>query len=969
MHFFSLGCRCIFVFVALIGLSSCTQISSQNSTHAARYRITESGVIVYPIESTVKTVQLRVYGPNLVRVNASPNSNTGSDAPFLMVSAEPQKSDFKVTTEGDVIVLKTAQLKAQVSTQSGVVEFYRADGTKIVAEANPGIFQPVSADPNTVAADSFATQQEFERQPNEAFYGLGQQQNGLVNYADTNVEMTTHNLEISIPLLVSSRNYGILWNSAAVSRFGAPSPAAPLADGFILKDQNGHSGGLTVNYYDGDTLLLSRVETDTDYQYLDHGNTRQYPFPAEVADAEQLRIQLKGSITAKSPGLHTLKMYSSGYAKLYIDGQLQLDRWRMNWNPWYHNMDLEFSANESKDITVEWSPNGGYFHLLQYSAQQRDSKDRFTLSAESAKNIDYFVIDGHSADDVIAGYRTITGKAVLLPKWAYGFWQSRERYKSQDELLSALKTYRDRKIPIDNIVLDWSYWPEDAWGSHEFDSTHFPDPKKMVDEVHKLHANIMISVWPKFYTTTQHFKELEKGGHIFTKNITDNNLDWIGKGYLNGFYDSFSAEARAIYWKQLNETLNPLGFDAWWLDAVEPDMHSNLSVQKRKDLLTPNALGNGTEYFNAYALPHAEGVYQGDRTANPEQRVFILTRSGFAGIQRTASAIWSGDIVSRWSNLKEQIAAGIGVGLSGMPNWTLDIGGFTPEDRYRYNQGEDVGASKQMDPKQFPEWQELNVRWFEFGSFLPLFRSHGQSPYREIFNLADEGSPAYNSLVWHTQLRYRLMPYIYSQAGDMYHKDATLMRGLIMDFGSDPAVKNISDQYMFGPALLINPVYEYKARNRKVYLPTHPAWYDFYTGERFMGGQTIDAKAPLNRIPVFVKAGSIIPTGAAIEYVDQKPEAPITLNVYMGADGQFELYEDDGESYAYESGAWSRIPFSFNNASKTLTIGKRRGSYPNMIHQREFHIRVIKGKGDTATDFDRKTKVVQYNGAQVDIQL
>jgi alpha-D-xyloside xylohydrolase len=430
---------------------------------------------------------------------------------------------------------------------------------------------------------------------------------------------------------------------------------------------------------------------------------------------------------------------------------------------------------------------------------------------------------------------------------------------------------------------------------------------------------------------------------MFNKNIEVKNLDWVGPGYLNAFYDAFDPECRAIYWQQVRDKLNVYDFDAWWLDAVEPDMHSNLDPERRKDLLTPNALGTGAEYFNAYAVPHAEAVYQGERETDGDKRSFILTRSGFAGIQRTGSAIWSGDVVTRWSNLREQIAAGIGVGLAGMPYWTFDIGGFTPEDHYRFNGSTAVGHFSQMVGERQDEWQELNLRWFQFGALAPLFRSHGQNPYREIFNIADEGTEVYDSLVWYTNLRYRLLPYIYTVAGDSYHKDGTMMRGLAMDFPNDPKVRDIATQYMFGPALLVNPVYEYGARSRPVYLPAGTDWYDFYTGEKRAGGNTIDAKAPLSRMPLFVRSGAIVPAGPAIQHTGESLNAPVVLNVYTGADGSFEIYEDDGLTSGYEDGQWSRIPIRYDEAAGALYIGERVGGFEGMSAERSIGVRWISG--------------------------
>lgn len=957
----------------LPGCSTTDEQNSAKSTMAkamAKFQKDSNGVTIALVGSEAKKVRLQVISEQIIRVTATPGESFSNLPGYFMVVAEPAGVPFEVEESKTKVTVKTAAMSAQVDLLSGLVSFYNAKGEAMLSEANRGKFGEVIDEPGTADADSYSVQQSFQKEANEAFFGLGQQQDGLVNYANADVELTTYNMEISIPYLVSSKNYGILWNNAAVSRLGDPRPAAPLAEGFTLYDANGKKGGLTVSYYDGDKLLLTRQELDTNYQFLAYASDREHPFPFDEKSIDDLQVKISGTIEAKTTGDHTLKMYSSGYAKLFIDGELKQDRWRMNWNPWYHNVDLNLKKGEKKSITLDWTPGGGYLRLMANPPQTPEAEKLLTLSSDTGKAVDYYFVLGENKDEVVSGYRTLTGKSVMLPKWVYGFWQSRERYKTQEEIIDNLKEYRERKIPIDNIVLDWSYWPVDAWGSHDFDAQFFPDPKGLVDAVHDLNAHIMISVWPKFYPTTDNYKELNAKGYMFNKNIEEKNLDWIGPGYLNGFYDAYAEGGRDIFWDQINKKINVHGFDAWWLDAVEPDIHSNLSFTHRKDLMTPNAQGTGAEFFNAYALPHAETVYKGDRASEPEKRVFILTRSGFGGIQRTASAIWSGDIVSRWSNLKEQIAAGVGVGMAGMPNWTFDIGGFTPEDRYRSNDGKFVGPLSDMDPAQVAEWQELNARWYQFGAFVPLFRAHGQNPYREIFNIADDGTSIYDNLVWYTKLRYSLMPYIYSQAGDMYHKDGTLMRGLAMDFGADTNVFDINDQYMFGPSLLINPVYEYQAREREVYLPKGQAWFNFYTGERLNGGQTITAKAPLTQMPIFVKAGSIVPTGPEVQHVYDKLDGAITLNVYTGADGEFELYEDDGKSYEYENGAWTRIPFNYNEASKTLTIGDRIGEFAGMQQKRTINIRWISGKRADAADFHGKVdKAIEYSGKAIVVKM
>lgn len=914
---------------------------------------TGSGLIVTPDKGPAKKVRLQVMSDKVIHVTAAPQGNL--DIPeSLMVTAKPAgDGKFSVEKKGDKALLKTADVTAEISLATGAVRFLDKNGKTVLAEYERS-FGPVTADPAGADKDSYAIRQQFNRGTDEGFYGLGQHQNAQMNYNGEDVELAQHNLVIAVPFLVSTRNYGLLWDNNSITRFGDAREYQPLNGSLKLYDANGKPGGLTANYYIGDKLKVSRVEADPNYQYLkDQDN-----WPAEVKGNPDRRVVWEGSFEAAKSGKHKFRMYSSSYTRLFIDDKLVYDRWRQNWNPWYHNFDLNLKAGEKKSIRVEWMPQDGYFRLLHLDPLPQDERHQLSLASETGKAVDYYFVAGTDMDDVIAGYRDITGKAVMLPRWAYGFWQSRQRYKTQDELLDVVKEYRKRRIPFDNIVLDWFYWEEDKWGSHRFDAARFPDPKAMVDAVHDMNAQIMISIWPKFYPTTDNFKELDAKGYIYHRNLEQGARDWVGPGYASSFYDPYAKEAQDIYWRQIKENLNVLGFDAWWLDATEPDIHSNLDITERKLRMGPTTLGTGAEYFNSYALPHTEGIYRNERETDPAKRSFILTRSGFGGLQRTGSAIWSGDVVARWSNLKEQIYAGVNVGLAGLPNWTFDIGGFAVEDRYT-----------QEDPAHKDEWRELNLRWFQFGAFVPLFRSHGEYPYREIFNLAPEGSKVYDSLVWYDKLRYRLMPYIYSQAGDMYHKDGTLMRALVMDFPQDKQVRNIGDQYMFGPAFLVSPVYKYKARSRALYLPAGTQWYDFYTGEVLKGGRQIDAAAPLSRMPLFVRAGSIVPTGPAIQYADQAVNAPITLLVYTGADGSFELYEDDGRTYAYENGAWSRIPITYNDAAGTLTIGKRVGDFPGMDKKRAVRIRWISGPTKNAVNFDAKPDyTVEYTGEPVVIK-
>jgi len=509
-------------------------------------------------------------------------------------------------------------------------------------------------------------------------------------------------------------------------------------------------------------------------------------------------------------------------------------------------------------------------------------------------------------------------------------------------------------------VLDWSYWEENKWGSQEFDATRFPDAGGMIKTLHeKYNTHFMISVWPKFYEGIPNYDYFNEKGWLFKRNVLNRQRDWIGKGYVSTFYDPFNAKAREGFWGLMNRHLYSKGVDAWWMDATEPDIHSNASIEERKQLMSPTALGSSTRYFNAFPLLNAEAVYEGQRRTNPGKRVFILTRSAYAGQQRYASATWSGDIGARWHDMKDQVAAGINFSLSGIPYWTMDIGGFAVEKKFEHAQGETLEA-----------WRELVTRWYQFGAFCPIFRVHGQFPYREIYNVAPEEHPAYKSMLYYDRLRYRLMPYIYSLAGTTWKDSYTIMRGLVMDFPADTAVRSIGDQYMFGPALLVNPVYAPGVQSRRLYLPAGNGWYDFYTGKYYNGGQHLLADAPVERMPLFVKAGSILPFGPEIQYTGEKAADTIALVVFAGRDGHFTLYEDEGDNYNYENGAFTGISFDYKEQTNELVIGRRQGSFNGMPEKRVFTITRIDRNRLRKPDPDAlPDATVQYSGEPITLQL
>jgi alpha-D-xyloside xylohydrolase len=829
---------------------------SQPASETGEVHFTSDGVVVTPALEGSAPVRVSVVSPGIFRVTATPDEDFERAESLMRVPVEAQ-ADFEVEDNGQSVALVTASGTARVARDSGAVTFLDAGGNELLAERAERGFESYEL----AGATRYAIRQRFDPGPGDAFYGLGQHQNGQFNYRGENVELAQHNISIAVPFLASTGGYGILWDNNSITRFGDPRPFASLEEAFVVRGPDGSEGGFEGRYYDGEDVAVTLREADPDFEFLDpdqylEGEGTRDVWPEPFVDESPDRIVWTGSIEAREAGLHKFRVYASHFIKVKIDGELVVDRWRQNWNPYYFLFEREMAPGERHEVEIEWLPNDGYFRIAALSPQPADEADDLSLWSEVADVIDYYFVAGDTLDDVVSGYRSLTGKAVLLPNWAYGFWQSRQRYTTQQELLDVLAEYRERGIPIDNIVQDWFYWREDDWGSHEFDPERFPDPQGMVDAVHDMNAQVMISVWPKFYPTTDNFRELDEIGAIYQRNLEKKTRDWVGPGYASSFYDPYSKAARHIYWRQMQETLDVLGFDAWWMDATEPDLHSNLSHEERKLRMGPTALGPGAEYFNSFALMNAMAVYEGERNGtDPDERVFILTRSGFPGLQRYGSAAWSGDVVARWDDLREQISAGLNMTLSGLPNWTFDIGGFAVEARYTNE-----------DPEHLDEWRELNLRWFQFGAFAPLFRSHGEYPFREIFNLAPEGSEVYESLVAYDKLRYWLLPYTYSVAAGTWHDDGSIMRPMVMDFAADEATHDIGDQYLFGPSLLVAPVYEYGARSRRVYLPQGASWYDINSDALLDGGQWVDAPAPLDKIPVYVRSGAIIPTGPAAQF-------------------------------------------------------------------------------------------------------
>ena len=614
-----------------------------------------------------------------------------------------------------------------------------------------------------------------------------------------------------------------------------------------------------------------------------------------------------------------------------------------------------------------------------------DNAEGMTFTSEAGQGIDYYFMYGGSADGVIALVRQLTGDVPMFPLWTYGFWQSKERYKTAQETESIVDQYRALQVPLDGIIQDWQYWGSNyLWNAMDFLSEDFANGKQMIQNVHKKHAHFMISIWASFGPMTQQFRELDAKGLLMPfETWPQSGISHVWPPimkYPSGVkvYDAFHPEARAIYWKYL-KTLYDYGTDAWWMDSTDPDFFN----PKESDYDHKVYGGTWRSQRNAFPLATVRGIYEAQRKDDRGKRIFIMTRSSYAGQQHYGSNMWSGDVASSWDMLRKQVPAGLNFTLTGNPNFNTDIGGFFCN---RYNT-----KGKGSAPRN-PQFQELYVRWMQYGLFCPVFRSHGADAPREIWQFGKKGEPVYDAIEQMIRLRYRLIPYLYSTAWQVTSNNDSYMRPLFSDFAQDKQVWNVADEFMFGRSILaapiVNPQYTEEAiikedamtgwdrktvsdgspvgvvdwaatKSATKYLPKGTTWYDFWTGKRYKGGQSVKLETQLNRVPMFVRAGSIVPMGPEMQYVGEKSWDQLELRVYPGADGQFVLYEDEGDGYNYEKGAYSTINIKWNERTRTLTIGERQGNFKGMIQQRCF----------TIVTPDGNQKTVEYSGKMQSVTL
>lgn len=714
-----------------------------------------------------------------VRILSYPEGDTLVTKRLVVDMEKPSFEDYKWKETSEAYVFSTDELSISFDKENAAFSFTEAPTGRLLLKEKEGRKARVFKRSEVGGEQCLEVTQRFVPTKDEALYGLGQYQNGVMNYRGKSVLLLQANMDIVNPFLISTNGYGILWDNYSSIKFA-----------------------------------------DTD---------EGYSFVSEVGDAS-----------------------------------------------------------------------------------------------------DYYFICGKNMDGVVSGYRELTGEVPMFGKWVYGFWQSKERYKSFSELKAVVKEYRRRGIPLDNIVQDWEYWGDKPhWNSLKFHPENFAHPRQVIDELHNQeHVHFMLSVWPGFGPETAIYQSLDSIGALFDEPT------WAGYKV----FDAYNPAARNLFWHHLKKGLYDKGVDAWWMDATEPSFRDGFTQLKQEEK-TKSAgktyLGSFHRYLNTYSLELLKDFHQRLRAVDNERRVFILTRSAFASQQRYATAVWSGDVSASWENMHKQLVAGLNLSMSGIPYWTSDTGGFFVTER----------DAKYPDGLKSNDYKELYSRWFQFSAFTPIFRAHGTNVPREVWQFGEEGTPFYDNQVEYIHLRYRLLPYIYSISHRVTADNYTMLRGLAMDFTEDSCTFDVDNAYMFGPSLLVRPVFRPHIEEKEVltYLPRHKGrfWYDFHTGEAHKGGTEQVQANQLNILPLYVKAGSILPLAKVKQYAMEYPDSELELRIYGGADASFLWYEDEGDSYRYEENIYSKVPMKWDDASRTLTLGVREGSYPGMPEQVKMNLKLI----------------------------
>jgi len=805
------------------------------------------------------TMRVELCGDRVVHVVASPTSEVPS--PKVPVVVQPCRAN-KVEIKADKknLRISSAAITVAIDPATGALSFLSKDGKVVLAEPKEG--GKAFDLPSLYEAKTWQLQQSFLSPPDEAQYGLGQHQEGIFNVRGVPIRLSQANTNISVPFLLSSKGYGLLWNNPSLTDFNP-------ADQSIAVD------------------------------------------PATG----------KAKFTTGAKGMYGFLISSDNRDQMIVDvGEHHVIDLRNMWTPTSASGAVELEANKQYEITAKGGPKGVELAV-------RPPQDTTTFRSEVGQAIDYYFFYGPELNRVIADYRQLTGEAPLFPKWAYGYWQCRERYHTQEEILGVGTEFRKRKLPVDALVQDWQYWGKYGWNAMKFDESNYPDPKGMMEQFHAMDEHVPISVWSRFGEDSDVYKRMS------AKSLLVPGTPWT---------DFFNPEAQKAFWSELKKGIFDYGLDGWWMDASEPEF----------DILKGHQtfLGSGESVRNAYPLYVTKAIYEGQRGTTDRKRVVIFTRSAFTGQQRYAAISWSGDISADWITFERQIPAGLSFSMAGLPYWTTDGGGFfRPKDQYTNE-----------------AYHELLIRWFQYAAFSPIFRVHGWISNAEIWNY---GPKVLDIATQYDELRYHLLPYIYSSAWGVTSRGETLMRALPLEFPSDPGSRAVADQFMFGSALLINPVTTKGAQQRSVYLPAGNNWIDLWTGKTANGGQMITAEAPIERIPIYARAGSIVPFGPRIESAAGNQD-PIELRVYGGANADFTLYEDEGNNYGYEHGVYSTIPIRWDDKARKLTVGDRKGSFPGMLEHRTFHAVIVRQEHGTGiASSSESDATIEYQGKAISVHV
>lgn len=823
---------------------------------------------------------------NAIRIKCLPG-NEVKELPEVVFIGKYKAPDFKVKDSKNYVHVMLKRFNLIYDKSRGIFSFVDKNGKVFLLEKeNSRIIRP-----NSISGENcYIIEQSFITSPSEYIFGFGQFQDGHYNIRDVSRRLIQVNSQISLPFIYSSKGYCLIWHQYGLTDYNP-------ADNFVNLNKVEKISGInqiaevttttgTQKVLQNQSIYRGRFEVPEDGEYIifldlgDMGNRHFVAIDGNVV-IDQTNFWLPPCVSTK------VKLKAG-------------------------NHEAQIICKDNNTPKLSW----------------RKVENYITFRSPHAKLLDYIVIFGPEADSVIATYHRLTKNTPMLPIWAYGFWQCRERYTSSQQLIETVKEFRNRKLPMDVIVQDWQYWGNNGWGVPQFDEKNYPDPSEFIKKLHDLNSYFCISIWSNPDINSP------LGRKFFEKNLYIPNTNWL---------DYFNPDTRKEYWIVLKENMFDHGVDAWWMDAVEPE----------NDALkgTNTYLGKGEFYRLIYPLMVSKAVYEGQREVTNEKRVCILTRSAYLGQHRYGTINWSGDINSDWDAFKRQIVAGLNYTITGMPYWTTDIGGF-----FR------PGISQYSDTN----YHEILIRWFQWGAFNPIFRVHGYQSETEPWKY---GSNVEENIRKILNLRYRLLPYIYSMAWQITKKGYMMMRPLVMDFSLDKESLEKPYEFMFGKSILVAPVTEPGIKEQEIYLPKGVDWYDFWTGEKFSGGQIINKKLSIDIIPLFVKAGTILPIGPELQFTAEKKWDTLEIRIYEGADGEFTLYEDEGNNYNYEKGIYSTITFKWYDKRKMLIISDKKGNYPGMLQNRTFILIKVSKNVGTGYYWSNNNLIINYNGLMKKIKL